>query len=72
MADPLKTRSPQIGGITIVVKAKGLLGGVGFRPFFLQTSNGYSFTPIAVTLFHTNKEAAFLFSYPLKETNGTQ
>jgi hypothetical protein len=70
--DPLKTRSPQIGGIAIVVKAKGLLGGLGFRPFFIQTSNGYSFTPIAETLFHTNNEAGVFFSYPLPETNGMQ
>jgi hypothetical protein len=68
--NPLKTRSLQIGGIVVIAKAKGLPpAGIGFRPFFLQTSNGYSHKPIAITLFHTNNEAGAFFPFPLPETN---
>jgi hypothetical protein len=68
--NPSKAHSPHMGGIVIVVKAKGLPpAGVGFRPFFIQTSNGYSHKPISVKLFHTNNEVGAFFPFPLPETN---
>jgi hypothetical protein len=71
--NPLKTHSPNFGAIVLVAKAKGLPpAGVAFRPFFLQTSNGYSFKPIAVTLFPSNNEVAAFFPFPLRETNEMQ
>jgi hypothetical protein len=61
------------GAITFVAKAKGISpAAVGFRIFFLQTSNGYSFKPIVVTLFRTNNESGVFFPLPLRKTNVIQ
>jgi hypothetical protein len=70
IVDPLKTHSPEIGGIQVLAKANELPpGAICFRPFFLQVSNGYSHMPIALKLFDTNDEAGGFFPFPLRESN---